>query len=85
MHGDQYMRHGRNTEGWNLENGYPKTAKMDTFPRRALSAGYSAGLFLVLMAREPDLDYICKGPVQGFKVFLFIKLNGNLFFTFLYR
>ncbi|CAG9817679.1 unnamed protein product [Phaedon cochleariae] len=69
LHGD-YMSHGRNAEGWTLEDGYPKTAKKDTFPRRALSAGFSAGLFLVLKAYEPDLDYICRGPVQGFKILL---------------
>ncbi|KAJ8951539.1 hypothetical protein NQ318_020412 [Aromia moschata] len=62
-----YMSHDRNTEGWTLEEGYPSTAKKDTFPRRAMSAGSSAGLFLLITAYQQDLDYICKGPVQGFK------------------
>ncbi|XP_074030606.1 pickpocket protein 28 [Leptinotarsa decemlineata] len=66
----EYMQHGRESEGWTLENGYPKDAPMETFPRRALSAGSSAGLNLVLMAWLPDLDYVCKGPVQGFKILL---------------
>lgn len=70
------MSHGRKTEGWTLETGYPKTAEKDTFPRRAMSAGSSAGLFLLLRAFEPDLDYICRGPVQGFKV-KFPKKNKN--------
>nr|XP_023023900.1 pickpocket protein 28-like [Leptinotarsa decemlineata] len=70
----EYMQHGRESEGWTLENGYPKDAPMETFPRRALSAGSSAGLNLVLMAWLPDLDYVCKGPVQGFKV-----LYGKIF------
>ncbi|XP_028141320.1 pickpocket protein 28-like isoform X2 [Diabrotica virgifera virgifera] len=69
LHG-QYMTHGRHSEGWSLEDGYPKTAKKDTFPRRAMSAGLSAGLYLVLKAYEPDLDYLCRGPVQGFKILL---------------
>ncbi|CAH1099297.1 unnamed protein product [Psylliodes chrysocephalus] len=65
-----YMSHGSHSEGWTLGEGYPKHSKKDTFPRRAMSAGYSAGLFLVLKASTPDLDYICKGPVQGFKILL---------------
>lgn len=62
------MSHGRSAEGWTLESGYPDNAPTETFPRRALSSGFSAGLFLVLKAYEQDLDYICRGPVQGFKV-----------------
>ncbi|XP_018568328.1 pickpocket protein 28-like [Anoplophora glabripennis] len=65
-----YLEHGRSTEGWTLENGYPVGTPRDTFPRRAMSAGSSAGLFLLIKAFKQDLDYICKGPVQGFKVLL---------------
>lgn len=64
------MNNGRKSEGWTLEDGYPKTAEKDTFPRRAVSAGASAGMFLLLRAYEQDLDYVCRGPVQGFKVLL---------------
>lgn len=63
-----YLEHGRGTEGWTLESGYPENAPKDTFPRRAMSAGSTAGLFLVLIAYKQDMDYICRGPVQGFKV-----------------
>ncbi|XP_044272487.1 pickpocket protein 28-like [Tribolium madens] len=69
LHGD-YMGHDKRSEGWSLENGYPKTTGKDTFPRRAMSAGSKAGLFLLLRAYEQDLDYVCRGPVQGFKVLL---------------
>lgn len=69
LHGE-YMGHNRRSEGWTLENGYPKNAEKDTFPRRAMSAGSKAGLFLLLRAYEQDLDYVCRGPVQGFKVLL---------------
>lgn len=69
----KYMEHGTGIDDWSLELGY-QTAKKDTFPRRAMSAGSSAGLFLELKAYGPDLDYICKGPVQGFKVY-----DGNNF------
>ncbi|XP_056638388.1 pickpocket protein 28-like [Diorhabda sublineata] len=67
LHSD-YMQHGKDSEGWTLEKGYPKSAKIETFPRRALSAGFSASLILVLKGHLPDLDYICKGAVQGFKI-----------------
>ncbi|XP_018572880.1 pickpocket protein 28-like [Anoplophora glabripennis] len=66
----KYMGHGKDTEDWTLEDGYKRGAKKDTFPRRAMSAGSSAGLFLELKAYGPDLDYICRGPVQGFKILL---------------
>ncbi|XP_063916762.1 pickpocket protein 28-like [Zophobas morio] len=69
LHGD-YMGHDKRSEGWTLENGYPKDEGKDTFPRRAMSAGSKAGLFLLLRAYEQDLDYVCRGPVQGFKVLL---------------
>ncbi|KAF7280748.1 pickpocket protein 28-like [Rhynchophorus ferrugineus] len=69
LHGD-YMSHGRKSEGWNLEDGYPKNAPINTYPRRAMSAGFSSGFLLLLRAYQQDLDYICRGPVQGFKILL---------------
>ncbi|ERL89696.1 hypothetical protein D910_07059, partial [Dendroctonus ponderosae] len=65
-----YMNHGRKSEGWNLEDGYPASASISTYPRRAMSAGFTSGFLLLLRAYEQDLDYICKGPVQGFKIHL---------------
>lgn len=41
---------------------------MNTYPRRALGAGFKAGLTILMRAYDYDLDYICRGPVQGFKV-----------------
>ncbi|CAH1966969.1 unnamed protein product [Acanthoscelides obtectus] len=70
LHDENYMSHGMKADGWTLEDGYPKTTSKDTYPRRALSAGFSAGFFLLLTAYEQDLDYVCKGPVQGFKILL---------------
>ena len=64
------MDHDKRSDGWTLEDGYPRVAGKDTFPRRVMSAGSKAGLFLLLRAYEQDLDYVCRGPVQGFKVWL---------------
>ncbi|CAG9767257.1 unnamed protein product [Ceutorhynchus assimilis] len=65
-----YMSHGRKSEGWNLEKGYPKDAPINTYPRRAMSAGFSSGFLLLMRAYRQDLDFICRGPVQGFKILL---------------
>ncbi|XP_060522631.1 pickpocket protein 28-like isoform X2 [Cylas formicarius] len=65
-----FMSHNRRSDGWTLEGGYPMDADIDTYPRRAMSAGFSAGFFLLLRAYEQDLDYICRGPVPGFKILL---------------
>ncbi|XP_034256548.1 pickpocket protein 28-like isoform X2 [Thrips palmi] len=61
---------GRPSDGWTLENGYPKDADLETFPRRALGNGAKSGLFILLRAYTQDCDYLCRGPVQGFKVLL---------------
>lgn len=71
FHNADYLAHGFSTNGWSLEKGYPVNAGKDTFPRRALSAGATAGLSMLLRAYDPDLDFICRGPVQGFKVDIF--------------
>ncbi|XP_055911783.1 pickpocket protein 28 [Eupeodes corollae] len=58
------------TVEWNLEDGYSDEAGPETFPHRVLGAGARAGLFLVLKGMESDLDQLCRGPVQGFKILL---------------
>lgn len=65
---ENYLSSGRKSEGWTLEEGYPADAEKDTYPRRAMSAGTRAGLVILMRAYQQDLDYICRGPVQGFKV-----------------
>lgn len=77
------MSHGRKSQGWALEMGYPKDSPKDTFPRRAMSAGAAGGLFLVLSAYKQDLDYICRGPVQGFRVILTAK-QKKLLLTYMF-
>lgn len=67
-HFENYLKHDIKATNWTLEEGYPKDLGRDTYPKRALSAGQGAGLEILLRAYEKDLDYICRGPVQGFKV-----------------
>jgi acid-sensing ion channel, other len=50
---------------WNLKSGY-ENEKVDK-PFRAFS-GTETGFNIVLISRTSDLDFLCKGPVQGYKL-----------------
>lgn len=61
----------RNATYWSLEDGYDDAnADPDTYPFRVFGAGARAGLFALLRLYEQDLEYLCRGPVQGFKILL---------------
>lgn len=52
---------------WDLKDGYKNQKDFDVYPKRALpNSAY--GLNVVLSLKTSDLDFMCKGPVQGFKV-----------------
>ncbi|EDW80549.1 uncharacterized protein Dwil_GK11507 [Drosophila willistoni] len=55
---------------WSLETGYPPTSDVETYPARVLSAGARSGIFMALQSFKQEVDYACRGPVQGFKVIL---------------
>lgn len=57
---------------WNLEDGYFGQGESDLneYPYRMPNAGIQAGVFLVLQTYQKDLDYLCRGPIQGFKITL---------------
>ncbi|KAB0792999.1 hypothetical protein PPYR_12619 [Photinus pyralis] len=65
-----YLHHGVKATNWTLEDGYPPDVGQNAYPKRAISAGQGAGLSVWLRLFEKDLDYVCRGPVQGFKVLL---------------
>lgn len=58
------------TLSWTLEKGYDADKSVRTYPARVLSAGTRAGLFIALQSFKQEVDYACRGPVQGFKVLL---------------
>uniref|UniRef100_A0A336L784 CSON004091 protein n=1 Tax=Culicoides sonorensis TaxID=179676 RepID=A0A336L784_CULSO len=65
-----YHDHNRSLEAtWTLENGYT-SSNLDVYPNRVLAAGARAGMFILLSLYDHELDYLCRGPVQGFKVLL---------------
>lgn len=67
----EYLNQSVSSEFWSLEKGY-LINNASAYPRRVLGTGTAAGLIVVLKLPEVDFDYICRGPVQGFKVLLHI-------------
>lgn len=63
------MDHKQSSEFWSLENGYA-TDNVTTYPRRVLGPSPAAGLSVLFVMEENDLDYLCSGADQGFKVIL---------------
>ncbi|XP_058461711.1 pickpocket protein 28-like [Malaya genurostris] len=65
-----YVTANKSSPQWTLETGYREDAIIDTYPMRVLGAGARGGLNILLMLYQYDLDYLCRGPVQGFKILL---------------
>uniref|UniRef100_A0A182J6D0 Uncharacterized protein n=1 Tax=Anopheles atroparvus TaxID=41427 RepID=A0A182J6D0_ANOAO len=71
LHSDyQYISENRTSPLWTLEKGYAENSDMDTYPVRVLGDGARAGLFVLLNLFSQDQDFICRGPVQGYKILL---------------
>ncbi|KAG4070425.1 hypothetical protein HA402_005657 [Bradysia odoriphaga] len=64
--------HNMSANFWNLEEGYDTSIEIDpqTYPYRVFGSGARVGLFVLLKLYEQNLEYICRGPVQGFKILL---------------
>lgn len=52
---------------WSVIDGY-QDDRQNTYPRRALFSGAKAGLSILFVANDIDLDYVCGDSLQGFKV-----------------
>jgi acid-sensing ion channel, other len=58
---------GTNEENWTLEGGYRNyTSSIDVFPR----SGSRSGLYVLMPVSPYMVDGICKGAIQGSKVYL---------------
>lgn len=53
---------------WTLEKGYNGSDK--EYPFSVVGAGVKAGLTTLLRVYEKDMEYMCRGPLQGFQVLL---------------
>lgn len=63
-----------NATHWNMEHGYDDSqgavSSLKSYPNRVLGTGPYNGLTVTLYLNPMDLDYLCQGAVQGFKVVL---------------
>lgn len=60
-----------NISGWSLENGYDDIINDDdAYPIRVFNARNTAALVTLLRLHDKDLEYMCRGPIPGFKVIL---------------
>ncbi|KAM3965775.1 pickpocket protein 28 [Aphomia sociella] len=71
LHEDyQYLEHNNSAESWSLEDGYSPMTPIETYPHRGSGYGAKAGLTFLMKSKQIDLDFLCRGPVQGFKILL---------------
>ncbi|KAF2896997.1 hypothetical protein ILUMI_09180, partial [Ignelater luminosus] len=70
FYNESFFEHAYLSNNWKLDAGYTKNTEVDVFPRRAKSSGKKASLGILAHLYEQDLDYICKGPIQGYKIHL---------------
>jgi acid-sensing ion channel, other len=73
-----FLNHSKVSVNWTMEEGYKKGSLLDDYPRRAMGAGARVGLGIMLHLDKYDFDYICRGPVQGFKVSLCVSIKNNI-------
>lgn len=57
---------------WTLEEGYKPTKSngLDVYPYRIISAGTKLGLSAFLRIFQKNMNYLCRGASQGFKILL---------------
>lgn len=55
---------------WNSEESYDDEVYENEYPIRLFNAKHGGALNLYLTLFERDLEYLCRGTVQGFKIFL---------------
>lgn len=53
---------------WDMEHGYKGAKDVDTYPYRVFGTGSHASFSVVLKVLNNDLDYLCSGAIQGFKI-----------------
>lgn len=58
-----------------MEKGFDIEDPILRVPFRTLGPGKKNGLNIYLKIIEEDIDYICSGPIQGFKVCYNCKLQ----------
>ncbi len=62
-------RNSESSNSFNFQEMYLSN-KADLYPHRALGNGAESGLAIVVHQKYEDVDYVCRGPVQGVKVYI---------------
>lgn len=68
----------RNAKHWNIRTGYEslnKTNLTDVFPYRTFSTGKLSSFKVILKVVNQNIDYLCTGPTQGFKITVTINVH----------
>lgn len=60
---------------WSLETGYKVATKENSYPNRVFSSRENAALHFEPQISNHNLDYVCGGFVQGFKIFLHLPVD----------
>lgn len=64
----------RSSDRWNSENGYDDSTggrnRIDTYPYRVFGTGPQECLYVSLAQITENIDYLCRFPIDGFKVIL---------------
>lgn len=65
----KYPNHSMSSQNWTLQDGY-KFNDADSFPYRALGAGFKFGLNIVLVGNKTEMTTNCVDSTRGFKLAL---------------
>lgn len=78
------VKNNPNVSHWSLEDGYDEGVREDDYPVRVFNAKQAAVLVTYPRLFEKDLEYLCRGSLQGFKILLSspgeeLKMNRHYF------
>ncbi|CAH2042277.1 unnamed protein product, partial [Iphiclides podalirius] len=66
LHNDYFHTYGNTKSAWSLESGYESNSTAESYPFRGLVHDFD----LTLLTDVRDIDRRCRGPVQGFQIWL---------------
>lgn len=65
------VKNNPNVAHWNPDTGYTSSRhQQNTYPRRVFNSRLDGSLYFHPQLLKQDIEYICSGPVHGFKVML---------------
>lgn len=65
------VKNNPNIAHWDPDNGYTSAVhQRNTYPRRVFNSRIDGSLVVFAQLFAEDIEYICSGPVHGFKVIL---------------